>query len=805
MKGGDPLGINDATLGNLIIALVNFKYYIKCKMNTKIYYFVFDLSKNDNMVNDYGVSKKLIENANELESLSKALLDLNVSNEEFYKIFTGEVYDEEESQVNGDKIILSKNGAKKATLTIAADTNYVISYQLNIGETAISSQIIQSTEKLGKPTLSECTEDNYNSGIELIKNNVNSYKSTNEYKLIKIITELEKLIFNCGQEIISELSPSNQEKMYNELTNSDNFLFVSDQPNISNSYFFLVENVGLALGKNPEELSQIKRQLKEKIILQMKNLEKTLLKNKSSPEDLSPIINYISSMRYFGKQNFIITSDLINLILNSLGNIVSKEGSQTILEKVYYGNNKTPVNSETFKKFVEQIFVKLQKQFINDKLIQERDRGIISQRVYFYILFVVLSLIEIIKRGTALKSGIDLLSSYQIDILLNEINKKINSINDESFKTYIEKNSYKSDVSDIVNEYIQTYKKFRESNKSKNEEFVPNLENTSVPNLENTSLPNLENTSLPNLENTSVPNLENIPVSEVDNTSVPEDKSKIEKSKREDYTAEQIAEKNIILQQHITAANKAEKAAQDQINEYAKYQAQQKKINGGGKLLNFNPNTVAIIENKSENLNFDEFIEPIIYLKSIGKKSRRDAVQIQTNQDENENAIFPYITIGKPLLLKLTEMLTNQRVSFEKPESSIKSIGKWIANNALFALQFSGLLSTLLSYAGTQYSIDVLKNPEKVQEIAKNLTSIVASQNSTNSSGIFPTASNTDFMTSLPVDTNFSTQSGQVNLNYGFKPNSTSNVEIGGRKTKKNKKYKKTKKNKKNKNNKTKK
>jgi hypothetical protein len=793
MKGGDPLGINDATLGNLIIALVNFKYYIKCKMNTKIYYFVFDLSKNNNMVNDYGVSKKLIENANELESLSKALLDLNVSNEEFYKIFTGEVYDEEESQVNGDKIILSKNGAKKATLTIAADTNYVISYQLNIGETAISSQIIQSTEKLGKATLSECTEDNYNSGIELIKNNVNSYKSTNEYKLIEIITELEKLTFNCGQEIISKLSPSDQEKMYNELTNSDNFLFVSDQPNILNSYFFLVENVGLALGKNPEELSQIKRQLKEKINLQMKNLEKTLLKNKSSPEDLSPIINYISSMNYFGKQNFIITSELINLILNSLGNIVSKEGSQTILKNVYYGNNETPVNSDTFKKFVEQIFVQLQKQFINDKLIQERDREIISERVYFYILFVVLSLIEIIKRGTAFKPGIHLLSSYQIDILLNEINKKINSINDESFKTYIEKNSYKKDVSDIVNEYIQTYKEFRESNKSKNEEFVPEDGTSSVSNLENIPVSEDKTSFVPEVETTttSLPNLKN--------TSVP-------KRKRENETAEQIAEQNIILQQHITAAKEAENAAQNRINDHDNYMAIKKKIDGGGKLFSFSPNAVAIIENKSENLNFDEFVEPIIYLKTVGKKTRKDAVQIHSNQDENENAIFPYITIGKPLLLKLTEMLTNQRVSFEKPESTIKSIGKWILNNAMFAMQFSGLLFTLLSYAGTQYNIDALKNPEKVQEIAKNLTSIVASQNSTNSSGIFPTASNSDFMTSLPVNTNF-TQSDPVNFNLGLNTTKRGNIEIGGRKTKKNKKYKKTrknKKNKKNKNNKTK-
>jgi hypothetical protein len=754
MKGGDTLGINDATLGNLIIALVNFKYYIKCKMNDKIYYFVFDLSKNNNMVNDYGVSKKLIENANQLESLSKALLDLNVSDNEFYKIFTGEVYEEEETQVNGDKIILSKNGGKNATLTIAADKNYVIAYQLNIGEASIGSQILSSSGKLGKNVLGQCSPFIYLQSIETIKKTVRDYNVSKHPKSLQIILELEKETFNCGQEIVSQLNRTEQEKMYDELIDSDNFIFVADQPNIFNSYLYLVEQVGTTIGKTGDELSKIKREIKEKVNIKMTALEGVL--KKSSQEGSSSIVNYISSMKYFGKQDFIITGELMNLILNSLGDIVSQEGSEKTLKNVYDVNSKTPVKSSDLSKFIETIFVKLQTRFIDEQLIQERDREIVSQKVYFYLLFVVLSLIEIIKRGSSLQNGVHLLTITQIDMLLNEINKKIDSMSldssDESFKTYIDKNSYNNDVNEIVDNYIEAFRTFRESKKNnENQEFLEN------------------------------------------------------NGKKGDITDQEKKQKEQDLQQHITAAKDAENKEQDRIKAIAMREAQQKKINGGSKLLNFNPNTVAIIENKSENLNFDEFIEPIIYLKSIGKKSRRDAVQIQTNQDENENAIFPYITIGKPLLLKLTEMLTNQRVSFEKPESSIKSIGKWIANNALFALQFSGLLSTLLSYAGTQYSIDVLKNPEKVQEIAKNLTSIVASQNSTNSTGIFPTASNNDFMTSLPDNTiDKLSSSGIVNLNLGFKPNSTSKLEIGGRKTKKNKKYKKTKKNKKYKNNKTK-
>lgn len=98
MKGGNSFNISDATYGSLLLALNDMNYYIKLEYEPtpgakkETYFFVFNLSKNNNIINSFGLTNKLITNANIKSRISKTWLELDVEGTAFIKRINGFAY-----------------------------------------------------------------------------------------------------------------------------------------------------------------------------------------------------------------------------------------------------------------------------------------------------------------------------------------------------------------------------------------------------------------------------------------------------------------------------------------------------------------------------------------------------------------------------------------------------------------------------------------------------------------------------------------------------------------------------------------
>ena len=100
MKGGESFGINNMSFGNIIIALNNYKFYIKLQYTNSdqeetpksgIYYFVFDLKKN-NMVTSFGLPDKILVDGNLDTNISKTSLDIGLNNGVLKLYLDGKAY-----------------------------------------------------------------------------------------------------------------------------------------------------------------------------------------------------------------------------------------------------------------------------------------------------------------------------------------------------------------------------------------------------------------------------------------------------------------------------------------------------------------------------------------------------------------------------------------------------------------------------------------------------------------------------------------------------------------------------------------
>ena len=142
MKGGNSFNISDATYGSLLLALNDMNYYIKLEYEPtpgakkETYFFVFNLSKNNNIINSFGLTNKLISNANIKSRISKTWLELDVEGTAFIKRINGFAYkvDPGMKDYNFD----GSNGIpSKLTICMlgnAENNNEHPGYNLNLGD-----------------------------------------------------------------------------------------------------------------------------------------------------------------------------------------------------------------------------------------------------------------------------------------------------------------------------------------------------------------------------------------------------------------------------------------------------------------------------------------------------------------------------------------------------------------------------------------------------------------------------------------------------------------------------------------------
>jgi hypothetical protein len=136
MKGGDSFGINNASYGSIIIALNTFKYYIKLnykdeKDNSKsgIYYFIFDITENNELITSFGLTNALIVNGNIDNRNSKTFLDLSLNDQEFSLLLNGNAY---KSTTNSNKF--NESSGIPSQLEIGIQTNETPTFRLSLGE-----------------------------------------------------------------------------------------------------------------------------------------------------------------------------------------------------------------------------------------------------------------------------------------------------------------------------------------------------------------------------------------------------------------------------------------------------------------------------------------------------------------------------------------------------------------------------------------------------------------------------------------------------------------------------------------------
>ena len=146
MKGGDSFGMNNATFGNIIIALNMFKYYIKVQYSNDsekdkngVYFFIFDLNEN-NFVTSYGLTNDILVNGNLDIRNSKSFLDLGINQKKYEALLSGKAY-----KKIGESDLFNEESGIDSTLKINIKENEIPYITLLLGEI----QIPGTPNKLG--------------------------------------------------------------------------------------------------------------------------------------------------------------------------------------------------------------------------------------------------------------------------------------------------------------------------------------------------------------------------------------------------------------------------------------------------------------------------------------------------------------------------------------------------------------------------------------------------------------------------------------------------------------------------------
>ena len=236
MKGGNSFNINSVSFGNIVLALNNYKFYIKLNYkdstdidNTNgkngIYYFIFDL-KNNQMISSYGLTNKIIVNGNLDIRNSKTFLDMNLNSENQYElILNGKAYKSiSDTTNNTDEIEFDENDGIQSTLQMFLSENEIPNYILSLG--LKPDQLPKELPGNGvvlKP--GDCDTTKLNELMTEQTTYIGIYNSSEDKSNItQVIESNQNDLFTCISSLMDSMDDDTIINVYNFLVDKNNFV-----------------------------------------------------------------------------------------------------------------------------------------------------------------------------------------------------------------------------------------------------------------------------------------------------------------------------------------------------------------------------------------------------------------------------------------------------------------------------------------------------------------------------------------------------------------------------------------------------
>ena len=241
MKGGESYGINNTSFGNIIIALNMFKYYIKVdykddtdSSKNGVYYFIFNLNENNNLVTSFGLTNEILVNGNLDIRNSKTFLDLSIKNDLYNLILNGLAYKQDSERRREQDIVFEIENGVTSTLQIELGKNEIPKYTLTLNPAAPEEKFTGTANTIGKPKSKSANPKTID---ELIKDQTDLLaeykKDPSPINKGLLITNEEELFLSINSSIDS-LDEQMLEELYKLLIDSNNFIL--EDENINSSY-----------------------------------------------------------------------------------------------------------------------------------------------------------------------------------------------------------------------------------------------------------------------------------------------------------------------------------------------------------------------------------------------------------------------------------------------------------------------------------------------------------------------------------------------------------------------------------------
>jgi len=347
MKGGESFGINNTSFGNIIIALNIFKYYIKVEykdvndtLKNGVYYFIFSLNENNNLVTSFGLTNELIVNGNLDIRNSKTFLDLGVKDSLYNLLLNGSAYKEVSGRRSDQDIDYEIESGIPSTLQIELAQNEIPKYILTLNPVVPKEKFTGTANTLGEVA---GPDQDINSLIETQKQLLNQYNQDKTDINKDNIIENEKLLFLSINRSIKSLDPAKLEELYTFLIDSNNFILEGELIQSYNGVLTIVskkipkeDKDRLTPKPKPKPTPQPKPKpvenlnkgsvLADKLTRQLKEILLEMLNKKVNPENDQTITNsiknayvklfeYLKSKEYISANNDISTSGKSFLLL----------------------------------------------------------------------------------------------------------------------------------------------------------------------------------------------------------------------------------------------------------------------------------------------------------------------------------------------------------------------------------------------------------------------------------------------------------------------------------------------------------
>jgi hypothetical protein len=754
MKGGENLGLN-SDLGNIILSLTNFDFYIKLQANDgvkvqpsdadgEIYYFVFDLTDN-HFVTEYGLFKDLLINGNKPTILSKTFSEMkDVAGGTEVKL-QGKAYKQNSTTNTLATIKFNEIDGKKSTLQINVNPNYVPFYKLTIndGTTPVASAFTTSI----KPNIlsnnandAVCTLDNIITnleGITVLKAALQPYDENNQTnkdtlnKLLSLEDETIKCINYALNKNIQEVVSQPDDAQIPEIQSNTNNIVANSKKIyallLDNYNNFLFVNSNYLINSTRFDLTPDKYQNALSLIVRYFNLlEKRIANYPGADFTLMPVIprDFTSKLQTaFGSDKTYLPEPKIALDKDET------KAAKAAAAKAATAASTVDANAAAtgpekpqgvFERFFNNLVTKIKNGLTNKKDFDTKIKP------WVFTIYR--------QTSTAPLQNISMRENYSM-VFVSKLTQFIND-NEEKIKnnqiTTTDISALSKEINDSTNASSTNASEDASINASEDasinasEDASINASNTVSNPTESQTQPPADET--PEIDyksdnflsneiiNSMVANFFRVPLGNINDVNI-QTQIYVLKSRFKDFLKEESVENNedyfndcferlqsFILKDKRTyyVDNSKNKNFINNflyhvyLNLYYKatptlqltqlYKQTQSGGLGGFGATTFAPNCKAIIELSSDSLNISDFSEPIIYLNKSDAKFG-NVVKFNTLPGA---PIFPYLTVGKPLLQKLNELTANYNSKFEVPPPFSKKVTSaiinWIMKNKLLTL-----------------------------------------------------------------------------------------------------------------------